>query len=212
MNVCVKDILIVKCASVRLRETAFNALTMNTLFHGTTRYQLPKLCSQIAQQSSTLLFLQLCAIRDQNVKITVTNVDAQIHCFCHDDYHFYFSMGDRYCDGVEDPAWQFINKPECPKRFDELNCPMRFECKAEEKLSVDVLQICNGITDCNDHFDEKDCADTSIFSSSTEMIAEPVIKAAFWIIGFVVVFGNFYVIVASISIFKKKKTLQGVGF
>ena len=66
--------------------------------------------------------------------------------------------------------------------------------------------------DCDDHSDENDCADPSVFSSSTEMIKEPVIKAAFWIIGFAVILGNFYVIVTSISILKKKKTLQGVGF
>ena len=120
-------------------------------------------------------------------------------------------MGDRYCDGVEDPAWQFINKPECPKGFDELDCPMRFKCQAKGKISIDVSQICDGIMDCDDHADEKDCADTSVFSSSTKMIAEPATKTAFWIVGFVVIFGNFYVIATSISILKKK-TLQGVGF
>ena len=132
--------------------------------------------------------------------------------FCHDACHSYFPMGDRYCDGVEDPAWQFINKPVCPKGFDELDCPMRFECKAKEKISIDISQICDGIMDCDDHSDENDCSDTSVFSSSTEMIAEPAIKAAFWIIGFVVIFGNLYVIVTSITNLKKKKTLQGVGF
>ena len=79
MNVCVKGILIVKCARVHLRKIAFNALTMSTLNHGTTGYQLPKLCLQTAQRSSILQLVQFSAIRDQNVKITVTNVNAQAH-------------------------------------------------------------------------------------------------------------------------------------
>ena len=122
-------------------------------------------------------------------------------------------MGYRYCDGVEDPAWAVYQQARVSQKdFDELDCPMRFKCKAKEKISIDVSQICNGITDCDDHSDEKGCADTSVFSSNTEMIAERAIKAAFWIIGFVVIVGNFLVIVISISTLKKKQKLQGVGF
>ena len=79
MNVCVKGTLTVKCAKVRLREIASNVSTMNALNHGTNRYQIPKLCLRIVQQSSTLLLVQFCAIGDQNVKITVTNANAQTH-------------------------------------------------------------------------------------------------------------------------------------
>ena len=44
------------------------------------------------------------------------------------------------------------------------------------------------------------------------MIAEPAIKAAFWIIGFLIIVENFLVVVISISTLKKKQKLQGVGF
>ena len=132
--------------------------------------------------------------------------------FCYDACHFYFPMGDRYCDGVEDLAWRFINKSDCPKGFDELNCPKRFKCKAKEKISIDIAQVCDENMDCDDNSDEKNCNSAALFSSDTEMIANPAIKAAFWIIGFVVISGNLYVIVTFIVLLKKKKTLQGVGF
>ena len=132
--------------------------------------------------------------------------------FCHNTCHSYFPMGDRYCDGVEDPAWQFINKPECPKGFDELDCPLRFKCKAKEKISIYVSQICDGNVDCDDNSDEKHCSSSALFSSDTEMISNPVIRAGFWITGFLVVSGNLFVIATSIVVLKHKMTLQGVGF
>ena len=174
--------------------------------------------------TSKILFTQ-CS-RKFNTSIQAVTCDQRPECkdysdeckcsnppsFCHDACHSFFPMGDRYCDGVEDPAWQFINKLDCPKGFDELNCPMRFKCKAKKKISVDVSQICDGKMDCDDNSDEKYCSSVGLFSSDKEMIANPVIKTAFWVIGFVVVSGNLYVIVTSIIVLRKKKTFQGVGF
>ena len=208
-----KDILIVKSAKVHLRKIVFNALTRKTLNHRTNSLSPSKtLFSKCATKFNFSIGAILCDRRPECKDYIDECQCSNPLSLCHDACHSYFPMGDRYCDGVEDPSWQFINKPECPKGFDELDCPMRFKCKAKEKISIDVSQICDGMTDCDDHSDEKDCSGTSVFSSSTEMIAELAIKTAFWIVGSVVVFGNFYVIVASISILTKKKTLQGVGF
>ena len=133
--------------------------------------------------------------------------------FCNDSCHFYFPMGDRYCDGVEDPAWQYIDKSDCPLGFDELFCPKRFKCNATGKVSIDVLSVCDGTSDCDDGFDESNCPTatkiSSIFSSDTEMIANPGIKSAFWIMGILVMIGNSYVIITTISFLKTNKTLNG---
>ena len=142
----------------------------------------------------------------------------ECHClnpplFCNDSCHSYFPMGDRYCDGVKDPAWQYIKSSDCPQGFDEMFCPKRFQCNAPGKVSIDVLNVCNGMSDCDDNSDEKNCSTatkiSSIFSSDTEMIANLGIKFAFWIMGILVIVGNSYVIIKRISILKTKQTLNG---
>ena len=98
--------------------------------------------------------------------------------FCNDTCHLYFLMGDRYCDGIIDEAWMFINNSACPRGFDEMHCSSRFSCQAGDKISIDTNKFCDKVEDCDDGFDESDelcprffSKDTSIFSSDTEMIA-----------------------------------------
>ena len=120
--------------------------------------------------------------------------------FCNYTCHNGYNIGDRYCDGIEDNFYGITNKSNCTKGFEEMNCPKRFVCKAGNKVSIDVDQVCDGKQDCDNKRDEKDCKDNenSVFSSEQEMIASPALKSCFWIMGIAVISGNLYVIVSKI--------------
>ncbi|XP_076802491.1 uncharacterized protein LOC143446638 isoform X2 [Clavelina lepadiformis] len=77
--------------------------------------------------------------------------------FCNDTCHSYFPMGERYCDGYVDEAWRYLKDFNCPRGFDESDCPMRFLCKSAQKVSIDILQLCDGIEDCDGGIDEENC-------------------------------------------------------
>ena len=115
--------------------------------------------------------------------------------FCNNTCYYFYPLGDRYCDGVIDPAWEFINDSSCPRGFDEKDCPDRFYCETNntDQVSIYATQKCDGIKDSKDESDEQDCSST--LSSETEMIANPALQSSFWIMGFIVVISNFFVIV-----------------
>ena len=122
---------------------------------------------------------------------------------CNDSCFSFYPFGDRYCDGFVDEAWKYINDTACPEGFDEVACPGRFDCKSGDKVSIPVSLICNREIDCDDGSDEQKC---SSFSSLEEMIANPVLRYSFWIMGFVVIVGNLFVIVAKTSLLRKSTT------
>ena len=56
---------------------------------------------------------------------------------------------------IEDPAWQYINRSDCPRGFDKMFCPERFKCNATVKVIIDVLQVCDQKSDCDDNSETK---------------------------------------------------------
>ena len=128
--------------------------------------------------------------------------------FCNDSCHFFYPIGDRYCDGYIDEAWVYINSSECPRGFDERDCPKRFYCTAGDKLNIEISKVCDGVPDCDDLSDEQNCSSPvqeSLFFSKKEMISSQAIKSAFWIIGFVVITGNLYVIISTFLHLRNKR-------
>ena len=83
------------------------------------------------------------------------------------------------CDGIKD----------CTQGEDEsrqLCGEKRFYCESGKPISIDKKFVQNGIKDCDSGLDE--CK--TLFSDRYEMIANPVLRSLFWIMGFVALIGN----------------------
>ena len=130
--------------------------------------------------------------------------------FCRDVCHTFFTIGEYYCDGEYSPVHQNIRSLGCSKGFDELFCPKRYACSAGDKVSIRSDQICNGIFDCNDYSDERNCPEKAetVFSLDTEMIKYNGLKSCFWIVGIAVIVGNMYVIFSTFDYIRKTKNVN----
>ena len=130
--------------------------------------------------------------------------------FCRDNCHSFFTIGEYYCDGEYSPVHQNISGCGCSSGFDERFCSKRYACPAGDKVSIRSDQKCNGVFDCDDRSDERNCpkkAET-VFSSDTEMIKFDSLKSCFWIVGLAVIVGNVYVIMSTLHYIRKTKNLS----
>nr|CAB3263492.1 low-density lipoprotein receptor-related protein 1B-like [Phallusia mammillata] len=149
--------------------------------------------------------------------------------FCNDSCWTFYQIGDRYCDGVQDEAWKYLNTSTCPQGFDERYCPKRRDCG--DGSTIDVRQMCDGLIDCKNNMDEApskcpnrfyclngiplsvdvslrfngitDCSDgsdeTGLFSSLLEMIANPFLRVLIWLMGILACLGNGIVMVTTMK-------------
>ena len=147
--------------------------------------------------------------------------DLSDECDCPDPPEFCnytcdkdYNIGDGYCDGIEDDFYNITNNSTCRKGYEELDCPKRFSCKAGNKISIDIDQMCDGKQDCDDNSDERDCNinRNCLFSSNSEMIANPALKICFCIVAILVISGNLYVIISTFRHFKTVNLLKSMKY
>uniref|UniRef100_H2XZV5 G-protein coupled receptors family 1 profile domain-containing protein n=1 Tax=Ciona intestinalis TaxID=7719 RepID=H2XZV5_CIOIN len=121
------------------------------------------------------------------------NCSNRFYC-SNDSNSFKHISPSQKCDGVV----------HCDNGIDELESlcgATRFYCLNKEPLSVSLDQVENGIHDCTDGSDEcpANSNRTSIFSSPLEMIGNPFLRALFWIMGLLALFGNLAVFLVTIK-------------
>ena len=149
-------------------------------------------CSREVEENCSMRFP--CKSKEM-VSIDIGNYcDGIFHCDNHSDETSIDCLNKRFnctaaggaisiskafvCDGIKD----------CDQGEDESRqlCRERFYCENGKPISIDKKFVENGIKDCDTGLDE--CK--TLFSDRYEMIANPVLRSLFWIMGFAALIGN----------------------
>ena len=219
-NTCVKNAMLTNINTSIFANNPLYVYALDPDFNITTKQLFSNLSSKgfkICETKHGEVQATLCDDRpecnDFSDECTCANPPAFCFDSCRSFYNSFYLLGDRYCDGIENQlAWNYIDKSACSPGLDEELCPKRFRCKAGNKMSVDVLEVCNGVVDCDNGSDESASICSTfiqLFSSDTEMIANIGLRSAFWIISIMVIFGNAAVIVTKIR-YLKTSVLSGL--
>nr|XP_026692571.1 low-density lipoprotein receptor-related protein 1B-like [Ciona intestinalis] len=137
----------------------------------------------------------MCLNKEWGCSSGYDEINCSNRFYCSNDSNSFKHISpSQKCDGVV----------HCDNGIDELESlcgATRFYCLNKEPLSVSLDQVENGIHDCTDGSDEcpANSNRTSIFSSPLEMIGNPFLRALFWIMGLLALFGNLAVFLVTIK-------------
>ena len=126
--------------------------------------------------------------------------------FCNDPCRNFYRIGDRYCNGYNDIAFEYLDNStqyrNCTQGFDEnpTFCTERFYCTAGRQVSIPIELQNDGVRNCDDGSDED-----FTLSSFTEMIGNPGIRYLIWVIATITLCGNSYVIISTSMLLRRKK-------
>lgn len=120
------------------------------------------------------------------LELEETNCSVRFYC----QSHKLISL-DRalVCDGYN----------QCDDGSDEASCDNRYTCDKGKPLSVPNRFVSDGIEDCKDGSDEcPRSLDDKAVASRLEMISQPFFRVWIWVMAFVSLLGNSYVIVKTL--------------